>query len=68
MKPQHSLRDHIRVPSPQTDRSLQYLTVNRDDLVKIREIVPDKPASHEHPRMEIGMVSWFISLDILRRC
>jgi len=54
MKPQHSLRDHIRVPIPQTGGGLQYLTVSRDDLVKIREIVPDKSASHEH-RMEIGL-------------
>jgi len=70
MKPRHRLRDRIRVPIPQIDRGPQYLTVDRDDLVQIGEIISDKPASRDHPRIKIGMVLWFCGLFpwILRCC
>lgn len=56
-KPRHRLRDRIRTPISQTGGGPQYLAVDRDDLVKIDEIVSDKPVSREHLRIEIGTVS-----------
>lgn len=63
MKLRHHLRNCIWTPIPQTGGDPEYLTMNRDDLVKIEEIVSDKPASREHPRIEIRTLSWFISWD-----
>jgi len=65
MKPRHRLRNRIQVPISQIDRSPQYLTVDRDDLVKMGEIVSDKLAiiHKSKSRWFCGLFPW-----ILRCC